>query len=66
MITANSIKAQASGKKRANPWVTFLKEYSKKHNIKYGEAIADKNAKAEYKKLKEGNVKKENNVKFDG
>ncbi len=40
------------GPKRENPWVDFLFKYAKKHGLTYGEAMGDKKASKEYKKMK--------------
>lgn len=33
-----------------NPWIMHVKEYCKKHNMKYNEALKDKKCKESYKK----------------
>lgn len=35
-----------------NSWIKHVKEYSKKHNMKYNEALKDSNCKAAYKSSK--------------
>tara|TARA_R110001599_G_scaffold196658_1_gene393177 strand:+ start:506 stop:634 length:129 start_codon:yes stop_codon:yes gene_type:complete len=40
----------------ANDWINFVKEYAKKHNIKYNEAL--KKAGKEYKKKPKAPKKK--------
>lgn len=37
-----------AGKKKPSKWVEFVKAYSKKHNIKYNEALKDSKCKSEY------------------
>lgn len=36
----------------ANAWITFVKDYSKKHKIKYSEALKDPKLKSAYQKSK--------------
>ena len=68
---SSSKEAPVASKKKGSPWTTFLKEYSKKHGISYGQAMRDKDAKEAYQKLKkasgkavkESSEKKEKKVK---
>lgn len=53
VYSAKSVNKMKGGKKssRKNPWVKFLKEYSKKHPKLYGAALMKEASKA-YKKRK--------------
>ena len=35
--------------RQENTWVTYVKEYCKKHDIKYRDALRDENCKTQYK-----------------
>ena len=42
-----------------NSWVSFIKNYAEKNNMKYSEALKNKEAKLQYNKLKsESNIYK--------
>jgi hypothetical protein len=43
-------KKSNSNTKMPNAWITYVKEYAKKHNLKYNEALKDPKMKAGYKK----------------
>ena len=47
-----ALSAAGKAKKAPSAWIKFVMEYSKKHNIKYGDAL--KKAGPEYKKMKGG------------
>tara|TARA_Y100000592_G_scaffold98517_1_gene171834 strand:+ start:1690 stop:1812 length:123 start_codon:yes stop_codon:yes gene_type:complete len=36
----------------ANKWIDFVKDYAKKNNLKYNDALKDKGLKAAYEKSK--------------
>jgi hypothetical protein len=40
--------ANGAGKKKASKWIEHVKAYSKKHNMKYNEALKDSKCKSEY------------------
>ncbi len=42
----------------ANTWITFVKDYAKKNNLKYNEALKDSGLKSAYQKSKKGNDQK--------
>jgi hypothetical protein len=47
-----ALSAAGKAKKQPSAWIKFVMDYSKKHNIKYGDAL--KKAGPEYKKMKGG------------
>jgi hypothetical protein len=47
-----ALSAAGKAKKAPSAWIKFVMDYSKKHNIKYGDAL--KKAGPEYKKMKGG------------
>jgi hypothetical protein len=51
-LIAVALSAAGKAKKQPSAWIKFVMDYSKKHNIKYGDAL--KKAGPEYKKMKGG------------
>ena len=46
------IEGKEEKPKTKNRWLSFIKEYSKKNNLSYRQAMSDPNAKQEYLKFK--------------
>ena len=51
-LIAVALSGAGKAKKQPSAWIKFVMDYSKKHNIKYGDAL--KKAGPEYKKMKGG------------
>jgi hypothetical protein len=50
---SKKVKRGKSGKKgKASGWINHVKQYAKKHGIKYPEALKDKNCGVEYRRNK--------------
>jgi hypothetical protein len=44
-----TLKLPKKKERKQNDWVTYVKEYCKKHDIQYRDALRDENCKASYK-----------------